>query len=54
MLLLHWFTGWQPLSGDLRQCSGCAATINTSAIGRFNTVEDDLGRALLEFVANPR
>jgi acetyl esterase len=27
---------------------------HTSAIGHFNTAEDDLGRALLEFVANPR
>jgi acetyl esterase/lipase len=27
---------------------------HTSAIGHFNTAEDDLGRAVLEFVANPR
>lgn len=27
---------------------------HTSAIGHFNTAEDDLGRALLEFIANPR
>jgi acetyl esterase/lipase len=27
---------------------------HTSAIGHINTAEDDLGRALLEFVANPR
>jgi acetyl esterase len=27
---------------------------HTSAIGHFNTAEDDLGRVLLEFVANPR
>jgi acetyl esterase len=27
---------------------------HTSAIGHINTAEDDLGRALLEFIANPR
>ena len=27
---------------------------HTSAIGHFNTAEDDLGRALMEFVVNPR
>jgi acetyl esterase/lipase len=27
---------------------------HTSAIGHFNTAEDNLGRALLEFIANPR
>jgi len=37
-----------------RLCSGCPATTHTSAIGHFNTAEGGLGRALLDFVANPR
>jgi hypothetical protein len=36
-----------------RRCCGCAHN-DTSTMAHINTAEDDLGRAMLDFIANPR
>jgi len=50
----NWYIVGPPPSGVRPPVFWLPRHNHTSAIGHFNTAEGGLGRALLDFVANPR